>query len=229
MTSVVKDTTFIVIPAFNEERAIGAVVAELKALWPHVIVVDDGSRDATASVARPERRDGASPRRQSRPGCGIADRITHALRRGAQIVVTFDSDGQHRAEDVATLVAPIEEGARRCRPRLPLPRYHGEHAGDASASCFAPRPLHAHHVRRPRDGRAQRTARILARGGVAIEIRLDRMAHASEIVDQVAVHGARCVEVPVHVRYTDYSKRKGQTGLGAFRVLLDYLWGRWLR
>ena len=75
-----------------------------------------------------------------------------------------------------------------------------------------------------------RSVRAFSRAAASrIEIRLDRMAHASEIVDQVAVHGARCVEVPVHVRYTDYSKRKGQTGLGAFRVLMDYLWGRWLR
>lgn len=62
-----------------------------------------------------------------------------------------------------------------------------------------------------------------------IRIELDRMAHASEIIDQIAARGLRFVEVPVHVRYSEYSRRKGQSGLGAFRVLFDYILGRWLR
>jgi len=229
MTDVVKGTTFIVIPAFNEERAIGAVVAELKALWPHVIVVDDGSRDDTVSVAR---QSGATVLRHAvnrGQGAALQTGITHALRHGAQIVVTFDSDGQHRAEDVAILVAPIEEGradvvlgSRFLGTTENMPALRGLllHAATAfTRMTSGARVTDAHNG-----------LRAFSRAAASrLEIRLDRMAHASEIVDQVAAHGARCVEVPVHVRYTDYSKRKGQTGLGAFRVLLDYLWGRWLR
>ena len=62
-----------------------------------------------------------------------------------------------------------------------------------------------------------------------LEIRLDRMAHASEILDQVVQHGLPFEEVPVHVRYTAYSRRKGQTSLSALRILADYVLGRWMR
>jgi len=62
-----------------------------------------------------------------------------------------------------------------------------------------------------------------------LEIRLDRMAHASEILDQIVQHGLSFEEVPVHVRYTAYSRRKGQTSLSALRILADYVLGRWMR
>ena len=62
-----------------------------------------------------------------------------------------------------------------------------------------------------------------------IQIQLDRMAHASEIVDQIAASKMKYVEVPVHIVYSEYSRKKGQSSLGAFRVLFDYLWSRWTR
>ena len=59
-----------------------------------------------------------------------------------------------------------------------------------------------------------------------IEIRCDRMAHASELIDQIQRSGLRFVEVPVSVRYTEYSKTKGQSNVGALRILIDYVLGR---
>jgi hypothetical protein len=56
----------------------------------------------------------------------------------------------------------------------------------------------------------------------------NRMAHASEVISDIARAGLRWVEVPVSIQYTDYSKRKGQSFLGAVDVLLDLL-GRPLR
>ena len=55
------------------------------------------------------------------------------------------------------------------------------------------------------------------------------MAHASEIIDQISLNGLRVVEVPVVIRYSDYSRRKRQSGLAAFRIVLDYLLKRWSR
>jgi len=47
------------------------------------------------------------------------------------------------------------------------------------------------------------------------------MAHASEILDQIATSGLVYVECPVTIRYTDYSKAKGQSGLNSLNILLD--------
>ena len=55
------------------------------------------------------------------------------------------------------------------------------------------------------------------------------MAHASEIVSEIAKHELRFVEIPITVLYTDYSKSKGQSALGAFRILLDLLVGKGVR
>jgi hypothetical protein len=55
------------------------------------------------------------------------------------------------------------------------------------------------------------------------------MAHASEIVDQVYASGLSYREVPVRVRYTEYSLRKGQRSSAALRVAFDYLLGRLTR
>ena len=54
------------------------------------------------------------------------------------------------------------------------------------------------------------------------------MAHASELIDQMQRSGLAWVEVPVRIRYTAYSRAKGQGGANALRIALDYLAGRLL-
>jgi glycosyltransferase involved in cell wall biosynthesis len=225
----VKDTTFIVIPAYNEESAIGKVVSEVKPLWPNLVVVDDGSKDATGAAARAAGAIVLTHIVNRGQGAALQTGLSFALRRGAEIIVTFDSDGQHRPEDIATLVEPIAAGRadavlgsrflgtteRMPRLRLVLLR----------AAVIFTRVTSGARVTDAHNG-----LRAFSRAAAArIHIELDRMAHASEIVDQIAARGIRFVEVPVHVRYSDYSRRKGQSTLGAFRVLFDYLWSRWLR
>ena len=56
-----------------------------------------------------------------------------------------------------------------------------------------------------------------------IKLRENGMAHASEILFQVQQHKLRYVEVPVHIRYTDYSLKKGQKAGSGFRILFDLL------
>ncbi|HEY3355935.1 MAG TPA: glycosyltransferase family 2 protein [Polyangia bacterium] len=98
----------IVIPAFNEERTIGGIIEEIRALPVdhEILVVDDGSTDDTAEVARAA---GAVViRHPYNIGYGAAIRkgIRHASR---PIVVLMDGDGQHHPSDVAKLVAHIAE------------------------------------------------------------------------------------------------------------------------
>ena len=64
------------------------------------------------------------------------------------------------------------------------------------------------------------------RAAGAMDITLDGMAHASELLDQIKRAGLAYCEVPVRIRYSDYSLAKGQTTGGAFRILVHYLFGR---
>jgi hypothetical protein len=69
--------------------------------------------------------------------------------------------------------------------------------------------------------------RILSRRALQhIHLHQDRMAHASEIVSQIAQSGLKVGEGPVTIRYTDYSLAKGQRSMGAVNILLDLLMAR---
>ena len=221
--------TSVVIPAYNEAEAIGTVVAELVARGHEVIVVDDGSRDSTADVAG---RHGAIVLRHAinrGQGAALQTGIACALQRGAAEIVTFDSDGQHSAEDEDTLVAPLRAG----RADVVLgSRFTGTTAGMPrrrrailAAAVIFTRVASGVRVTDTHNG-----LRAFTRAAAAkLDIRLDRMAHASELLDQIVRHDLRYEEVPVHVRYTDYSRRKGQSSFAALRILADYVLGRWMR
>lgn len=216
----------VVLPAFNEGRVIGEVVRGLRAVHPDVVVIDDGSGDDTAARAREA---GAAVARHAvnrGQGAALQTGLELALGRGADVVVTFDSDGQHRVEDVAALVAPIVAG----RADVALGT---RFAGSGSAVPPARRVLlrvataFTRLVSRADVTDAHNGLRAFSREAASrIEITMDRMAHASELIDQIRRRGLRFVEVPVTVRYTEYSRFKGQHGAGAFRILLDYLVGR---
>jgi len=67
------------------------------------------------------------------------------------------------------------------------------------------------------------------RAAEQIDIKLDRMAHASELIDLIVRSGLPYREAPVKVHYTPYSLNKGQSSRGALRILFHYLVGRVVR
>ena len=101
----------IVIPAFNESATIARVVQGVRPYASEVVVVDDGSSDATAAEA--ERAGAVVVRHKVNGGydASLNDGFAEAIGRGADIVVSFDADGEHRAEDVLRIVAPIASGS----------------------------------------------------------------------------------------------------------------------
>ena len=103
----------IIVPAYNEERNIAGVIQSLKACDPawHVIVINDGSVDKTAQVAM----DTGLATVLSLPcnlgiGGGVQTGFKYAHRNGFDVAVQFDGDGQHVAEEIPRLVAPIVAG-----------------------------------------------------------------------------------------------------------------------
>ena len=104
----------VVVPVHNEALSLGAVLSELRTRAPgcDVVVVNDGSTDATADVARA----GGAPLVELCFNVGIGGAVQagfkYALERGYQIVVQLDGDGQHLAEEIARLIEPVRTG--RC-------------------------------------------------------------------------------------------------------------------
>jgi glycosyltransferase involved in cell wall biosynthesis len=108
-----RSTTLVIIPAFNEEAALPSVLDELATRVPDldVVVVDDGSVDGTAAAVAAA----GLPclRLPFNLGIGGALRLgfRYAVDNGYQRAVQFDADGQHDAEELATLLAGLDAGA----------------------------------------------------------------------------------------------------------------------
>lgn len=217
---------FVVVPAYNEAPSVGGVVTALHALYPNVVVVDDGSSDDTGETAR---RAGAMVLRHvinRGQGAAIQTGIEFALRAGAGCVVTFDADGQHDPADIERLLLPVVRG--ECDVALGS-RFLGQAEGITAMRRLTlqmgvwftwltsgVRLTDAHNGLRAFSRRAAEV----------VDIRLDGMAHASELVDIIRRHGLSFREVPVTIRYTDYSRTKGQSAGGALRIVMHYLIGR---
>lgn len=220
---------YVVIPAYNEAAVIADVITAVKASCPDIIVVDDGSRDATGAIAR---RSGVYVIRHvinRGQGAALQTGIEFALMAGADIIVTFDADGQHDAADISRLTAPIIAGA--CDIALGS-RFLGETIDLPAvrrlllrAGILFTRVTSGAAVSDTHNG----LRAFSRRAAECIRLRLDGMAHASEIIDQVIRSGLPWREIPVTIRYTDYSRAKGQSSRGAIKIAMHYLLGRVMR
>jgi glycosyltransferase involved in cell wall biosynthesis len=99
----------IVIPAFNEEENIGEVIQKAKAMYPEVLVYDDGSVDNTASIAEQNGAIVIKNNRNMGYGRALSTLFQHAIIMNADIVVTIDSDGQHDPNQIPRLIQPLLE------------------------------------------------------------------------------------------------------------------------
>lgn len=117
----------VVIPAYRAARTLAQVVADARRAAPEaaVLVVDDGSDDATAGVARAAGAEVLCHPANLGKGRALATGLEGALARGAREIVTCDADGQHPPASIPALLAPVRAGeadlvvgARRRDPRL---------------------------------------------------------------------------------------------------------------
>lgn len=213
--------TWVIIPAFNEARVIGRVVADVRRAGYPVVLIDDGSRDDTGAVAAAA---GAFVVRHPinlGQGAALQTGIDYALTRQPDTIVTFDADGQHRAEEIRHFVdALVNERADFAlgnrflgqTTNLPLARKLL-----LRAAVLFTRITSGIRVSDTHNGFRAMTAR----GARAIRLRQNRMAHASEVLQQIAASKLRYVEVPVSIDYTAYSLRKGQRPADAMHILVD--------
>lgn len=219
----------VVVPAYNEAAVVGRVVAGLVAVHPFVIVVDDCSSDATAALAAGA---GAAVLRHAvnlGQGAALQTGISYALLAGADVIVTFDADGQHRVEDIAVL---LDTQARTGADVVAGSRFLGSAVGMSPARRLMLRA--AVRLTRLTSGVALTDAhnglRLLTRHAAQrIQITQNRMSHASEIVHQVGTLGLRIVEAPVTVVYTTYSLAKGQRLSNSISILFEMLLARMSR
>ncbi len=218
---VTNDRVFIVIAAFNEARTIRNVVQQLLVDYPDVVVVDDASSDGTALCLKGLKVFLLRHILNRGQGAALQTGITFALQQGADVIVTFDADGQHHEKNIPALVEPILRG--ECDVSLgsrflgsthniPLARRVILKAGIVfTRMASGIKVTDVHNGLRAFSGEAAGSLRIS----------MDRMAHASEILDHLKTKKLRFKEVPVDISYSTLSLRKGQSSWGALRIALD--------
>ena len=222
----VREDLFVVIAAFNEVASIEPVAREVRAIFPNVVVVDDGSTDGTFDVARRSAKYVLRHVINRGQGAALQTGIEFALRHGARFILTFDADGQHRVEDIPAMLEPIWRG--ECEITLGS-RFLGRAVNIPSTrrNLLRLAVLFTKIVNRVKLTDAHNGLRAFSRRAAeTIHITMDRMAHASELIDQIRLSGLPFREVPVEIRYTVYSLAKGQSSRGALRIVWQYLLGR---
>jgi polyprenyl-phospho-N-acetylgalactosaminyl synthase len=215
------DRAWVICPAFNEAATITCVVADLRRSGYNVVVVDDGSTDGTRHVAASVATAVVTHPINLGQGAALRTGVDYALSQGAEMLVTFDADGQHRAEDIPRLLRALAHqhadfalGSRRLGQSRNMPFVRRVFLVAATLFTVATTGLRltdTHNGLRA----------FTRRGAVALSLRQNRMAHASEILADIASSGLRYVEVPVTVDYTAYSLAKGQRTSDFVMVVLD--------
>jgi glycosyltransferase involved in cell wall biosynthesis len=218
------DDVYLVVPLFNEERVIGEVVRAARQRFPHVVCVDDGSSDNSASKAAEA---GAVVVRHPvnlGQGAALQTGFEYALSaESMQWVVTFDADGQHQVDDVVTMLdkaraegLDVVFGSRFLDDRT--------RAGALKKIVLRLAVAYTNLTTRTRLSDAHNGLRVISRDVVRrLDITQNRMAHASELVAQIGAMEARYGESPVHVLYTDYSRSKGQSVWNAVNILVELI------
>ena len=223
------DRVVVAIPALNEAPFISRVVADILDAGFECVVIDDASTDETGAIAR---RAGASVVRHSitlGQGGALQTGIDWALARGADVIVTFDADGQHRAADIAALLdglrrqdADFALGSRFLGAAVNMPRLRRFLLRGA---IWFTRFETGMNVTDTHNGLRAMTRR----GAMALGLRQNGMAHASEILHEIAESNLTWVEVPVTIDYSTQTLAKGQSGLDFVAILVDLLMGRLAR
>ena len=212
---------WVVIAAYNEVGVIARVVGEVRRCGYTVLLIDDGSTDATAAMA--EKAGAVVIRHPVNLGQGAALQtgIEYALREGADVIVTFDADGQHRVADIDVLIDAMAKhnvdfvfGSRVLGGAINLPPTRRLLL---KAATLFTRITSGLSVTDTHNGLRAMTQR----GAGAIRLRQNRMAHASEFLNQVSASKLKYIEAPVTIEYSAYSLAKGQKLGNSLSILVD--------
>jgi polyprenyl-phospho-N-acetylgalactosaminyl synthase len=217
---------WLVVAAYNEETRLGQTLAEVSRTYPNIVVVDDGSRDNTFAVAKAAGVWVLRHPINRGQGAALQTGIEFALRNGAEVIVTFDGDGQHDPLDIPAMIAPVIRG----EVDIALgSRFLGTTIGMPFSRKIVLKlgVIFTRVVSQIRVTDTHNGFRAFSRkAATMIRIYQDRMAHASEILDEIRRLHLRYVEVPVTIRYSAGSLAKGQSSWNAIKIVWQFLIGK---
>jgi glycosyltransferase involved in cell wall biosynthesis len=239
------------IPAYNEERFIASVVLKTRRYVDEVLVVDDGSQDATAELAQEAGATVLYHSENQGKGAALNTGFAAVRAQGGGIVVTLDADGQHEPAELLEVIAPICEGKADLvigsrylvkESDVPPSRVWGHRFFN-----FLTKQASGVSVSDSQSGYRAFSTRALE----LLDFSSRSFSVESEMQFLARQYDLRVVEVPIVIRYTDKPKRSVlQHGMivlngvlqltGQYRPLLYFgvpgmamllsglLWGLWV-
>lgn len=215
---------FVIVPAYNEEAVLAATVDELLARNLQVVVVDDGSSTPARHVLAGRPVHYLRHLINLGQGAALQTGTDYALHCGAEVIVHFDADGQHDPAAIPSLVGAVRDDvdvalasrfldSRHARSIPPLKRWVLK-AGVVVSWLFTGVWLTDTH----------NGFRALSRKAAqSMRMEEDGFAHATEILALMRRARLRYREFPAYVRYTEYSRSKGQSVLNSLNIVIDLI------
>jgi len=211
-----------VVPAYNEESEIFKVVSELKKQVDEVVVIDDGSIDATKKIATVAGAVVLIHLINRGQGAALKTGTEYALEKKADIIIHFDGDGQFVATDIINFIKAIDEkkydivfGSRfiAANTKNEIPRFKKYII--IPLARLANKLFLGIRLTDPQSGfRAMNK-----KAAELIDWQQDDMAHCSEILFLTNKHKLNFCEVPIKVIYKNFGQRLS----GGFKILKDLL------
>jgi glycosyltransferase involved in cell wall biosynthesis len=208
----------IAMPAYNEEKMITqAIINVLAAGYHDVLVIDDGSTDKTVETVTKMGIKIISHFKNCGLGVAIRTALRYAKQHDYAIMVTFDSDAQHVASDIAKVIAPIVEqktdvvvGTRNLNNGN-IPKLRRVILRLSNIYTWLLFGVLSHD--------SQSGFRAFSRRAIELfKLNSERMEVSSEIFAEMKKHDLKYAEVPIAVIYSKYSLSKGQKNSNLFSV-----------
>lgn len=219
--------TWLIIPCYNEGQVIREVIENARKTFPNIVAVNDGSADNSAAEIHAAKAHLVNHPVNLGQGAAIQTGIEYARRQpGAKYFCTFDADGQHQVKDVVRMVERLRNE--------PLDIIVGTRFGEAEREdsqvpwikrvVLKTVVMLSPTTRKLGLSDAHNGLRVFnKRVADEMNLRMNGMSHASEIVSTIADKGWRVAEEPVDILYTEYSMSKGQSLINGVNILADGL------
>jgi glycosyltransferase involved in cell wall biosynthesis len=204
-----------ILPAYNEEKRIAPVIRGVKKFVKDVIVIDDGSTDQTAKISRSAGAIVYRLQKNSGKGVALKKGMNEARKRGADILLFMDADGQHDPKYVPEFITAIKNGSdyvygKRDLSDYPVSRKIGNWGLTMLSNIFCPTGI--------KDTESGYRA-LTADAASKVEIKATRYAMEMDFVYSIWKNGLRVGCVPIRVP-TFIQKPAFTRGLGNFFYLL---------
>lgn len=220
---------FFVIPAWNEGKGIVKVITDLKkAGYQNIVVVDDGSADDTGLQAKKAGATVLTHVINRGQGAGLRTGMIYSLQQGADVIVHFDADGQHRIKDLPAMLKPVIDGkvdatlgSRFLRKNnLPAKKKLG-----LKIAILVNWVLYGIKLTDAHNG-----FRVLSKKAAEkIHIESDGMEHASEIVEELHRKKLKYKEVPVIIKYPPGQKGWNHSPIAWIKIGMKLVSNKFLK